>query len=95
MSAGLPYNEIGELTANEVAVAVHIKNTQQMEMYRTIAWIIYNGAALTGVAINDPKKFPSLENAFPSLFEKKGQQDWRVMKERMESFAKAKNANHV
>jgi len=42
------------------------------------------------VAVNDPKKFPSLENAFPSLFEKKEQQDWWMIKQRMDDYAEAK-----
>ncbi len=56
-----------------------------------LAWLGYNCAALTGVAMNDPKKFPALEEAFPTLFEKKEQQDWWIMKQRIEDFAKAKN----
>ena len=71
---------------------MHFEKTRQMEMYRIIAMIVYTGAALTGVAINNPKKFPLVEDAFPGLFEKKNQQDWRLMKERMEGFAKAKRA---
>ena len=55
-----------------------------------LAWLCYNCAALTGVAVNDPKKFPAIEEAFPSLFEKKTQQDWWVMKQRVEDFAKRK-----
>ena len=55
-----------------------------------LAWIGYNCAALSGVAINDPKKFPSLEEAFPTLFQQKDQQDWWVMKEHVEKFAKRK-----
>lgn len=57
-----------------------------------LAWIGHSCAALTGVAVNDPKKFPSLEAAFPTLFEKKEQQDWWVMKERVERFAKMKKS---
>lgn len=53
-----------------------------------LAWLCYNAAALTGVAVNDPKQFPTLEDAFPSLFERKEQQDWWVMKERIENFRK-------
>ena len=34
--------------------------------------------------------FSSLEEAFPSLFEKKKQQDWWVMKQRVEDYAKTK-----
>lgn len=55
-----------------------------------MAWIAYNTAALTGVAINEPSKFPKLHDAFPSLFEQETQQDWRIMKERMEDFVRAK-----
>lgn len=55
-----------------------------------LAWLLYNGAALCGVAVNDPRKFPQLEEAFPTLFEKKEQQDWWVMKQRVEEFGKAK-----
>lgn len=47
-------------------------------------------ASLTAVGVNNPKRFPSLEEAFPSLFEKKEQQDWWVMKQRVEDYAKAK-----
>ena len=52
-----------------------------------------HGAALTGVAVNDPRRFPALEEAFPSLFEKKEQQDWWVMKQRVEEYGKAKKRN--
>jgi hypothetical protein len=66
---------------------------QFKEFSQLLAWIVYNGAALTGVAVNDPKKFPKLEEAFPTLFEKKEQQDWRVMKERVAEFAVARKTN--
>ncbi len=55
-----------------------------------LAWLLYNGAALCGVAVNDPRKFPQLEEAFPTLFEKKEQQDWWVMKQRVEDWAKGR-----
>ena len=66
------------------------ESEKQRDFYQMLAWIGYNCAALSGVAINDPRKFPSLEEAFPTLFEKKEQQDWRVIKERVEKFAKRK-----
>lgn len=56
-----------------------------------MAWLIYTGASLTAIGFNDPKKFPSLEDAFPSLFEKKEQQNWIAMKERVEAFRKEQN----
>lgn len=56
---------------------------------RIPAWIAYNSAALIGVAVNEPKKFPGLGDAFPNLFKREEQQDWRAMKERMEAYAAA------
>jgi len=78
------------MTVEDITLAVQARQGQNKELAQLLAWIIYNGAALTGVAINAPKKFPCLEDAFTSLFERKEQQDWWVMKERMESCAKAK-----
>jgi hypothetical protein len=78
------------MTVEDIALAAQVRQEQNKELAQTLAWIVYNGAALTSVAVNDPKKFPKLEDAFPSLFERKEQQDWRVMKERMENWAKAK-----
>ena len=95
LSAGVPYKEIGNMSTNEIALAAQVKQEQNRELAQLLAWTIYNGAALMAVAVNEPKKFPKLEDAFPSLFEKKGQQDWRVMKERMEAFARAKRDGHV
>jgi len=60
------------------------------EFAQMLAWIVYNGAALTGVAVNDPKKFPKIEDAFPSLFEREEQQDWRIMKARVEKWSEEK-----
>ena len=76
-------------------MAAQTRQEQHKELAQTLAWIVYNGAALTGVAVNDPRKFPRLEDAFPSLFEHKEQQDWWVMKERMETLAKTKKAKQA
>lgn len=78
------------MTADEIAFASYAKQEQNKEFAQMLAWIVYNGAALTGVAVNEPKKFPRIEDSFPSLFEQKEQQDWRVMKERMENYAKVR-----
>jgi len=78
------------MSADEITLASQAQQSKQKEFAQTLAWIVYNGAALTGVAMNDPKKFPKLEDAFPSLFERKEQQDWWVMKQRMEDFAGAR-----
>lgn len=80
------------MTAGEIGLSAYVKQEQNKEFAQTLAWIVYNGAALTGVAVNEPKRFPRLEDAFPSLFERKEQQDWRLMRERMEEYAKMKKA---
>jgi hypothetical protein len=90
MAVGVPFGEIGGMTAEEIALTVQTRREKDKEFAQVLAWIIYNGAALTGVAVNDPKRFPKLEDAFPSLFERKEQQDWRIMKERVEAFSNAK-----
>ena len=92
LSAGIPFSKIGNMSTDEIALASQVKQEQNKELAQMLAWTIYNGAALMAVAVNEPKKFPKLEDAFPSLFEREIQQDWRVMKERMEAFAKAKRA---
>ena len=79
------------MSLDEIILASNAKQAQNKEFAQLLAWTIYNGAALFSVAVNDPKKFPKLEDAFPSLFEKKDQQEWWVMKERMEAFAKGKS----
>ena len=79
------------MTTGDIALAAQVRQEQNKELAQMLAWNVYNGAALTGVAVNDPKKFPKLEDAFPSLFKRKEQQDWRVMKARMEGFARTKN----
>ena len=91
--AGVPLRDIDDMTAEDIVRAVDARQEQLNEFAKTLAWIVYNGAALTGVAVNDPRRFPALEEAFPSLFEKKEQQDWWVMKQRVEEYGKAKKHN--
>lgn len=87
----MPPAEVPGLTADDVATVVEVHAEKQKDFYRMLAWLVYNGASLAAVGFNDPKRFPSLEEAFPSLFEQKEQQDWWVMKQRVETWAKAKN----
>lgn len=82
------------MTAEDIALAAQARQEQNKEFAQILAWIMYNGAALTGIAVNDPRKFPKLEDAFPSLFEKKEQQDWWVMKQRIDDFAKGKHMQY-
>ena len=81
------------MTLDDIALALQTRQERDEEFARLLAWIVYNGAALTGIAVNNPKKFPKPEDAFPSLFAKKEQQDWWIMKQRVEDYAKVKNKN--
>lgn len=83
------------MTVEDIALSVQARQDRDREFAQLLASIVYNGAALTGVAVNNPRKFPRLEEAFPGLFEKKEQQDWRVMKLRLENYAKVKKTAHV
>ena len=87
----MPLRAIDDMSISEITLSSQIKQEQDKELTQMLAWVMYNGAALVGLAVNDPKRFPKIEDAFPTLFEQKGQQDWRVMKARMEDFAKARN----
>lgn len=88
--AGLNYNEIPRLTPQEIQKAVGVESDRQKDFYKMLAYIVYTGASLTAVGFNNPKQFPSIEQVFPNLFEREEQQDWRIMKQRVELFAKAK-----
>lgn len=91
MWAGLNYNEIPMLTPQEIQKAVGVESDRQKDFYKMMAYIVYTGASLTAVGFNNPKQFPSIEQAFPNLFEREEQQDWRIMKQRVAAFTKAKN----
>ena len=83
------------LTPGEVALAVDTETEKQKDFYRVMAWLIYSGASLTAVGINNPKQFPTLEEAFPSIFEKQEQQNWWITKQRIEAFSKVKKAKEA
>jgi len=91
LTAGIPWRDIGGMTVEEIVLAATARHDQTKELAQLLAWVMYNGASLVGVAVNDPKKFPRIEDAFPSLFEKKEQQDWWVMKQRVEDWRKSKS----
>ena len=90
MWAGLNYKDIYFATPKEIQTAVEIESDRQKDFYKMLAYIVYTGASLAAVGFNNPKQFPSIEQAFPNLFECKEQQNWVVMKERIEAYAKAK-----
>ena len=88
--SGVPYKDIGALTPADIAAVQEAETEKHKDFYRMMAWLFYTGAYLTAVGVNAPKKFPSIEEAFPTLFEEKEQQSWWVMKERVEQYSKMK-----
>jgi len=82
------------MSTNEIALASQVKQEQNKKKAQLLAWTIYNVATLMVATVNEPKKFPELEDAFPSQFEKETKHDWRIMKERMEVFTKAKRVDY-
>ncbi len=86
-------SQANNLTIQDITLTSEIKQEQYTGFIRTLAWLVYNNALLTTIGVNNPQKFPSIEDAFPTLFEKKEQQDWWIMKQRVEDWAKAKQLN--
>lgn len=74
-----------------IQTAPETESDRQKDLYKMMAYIVYTGASLTAVGFNNPKQFPSIEQAFPNLFEREEQQDFRLMKQRVESFSEIKN----
>ena len=75
------------MEAEDISLASLADSERKKEFMKIMAFMVHNGAALTGIAINNPAKFPDLETAFPTLFKSEAQTDWRVMRARMEAFA--------
>ena len=88
LASGVSWRDIGTMSVEEIALASQAHQERTQEFARLLAWIVYNGAALAGIAMNDPKRYPTLEDAFPKLFEKKEQQNWWEIKERVNTYAK-------
>lgn len=68
-----------------------LRQKKENAQLRNLAAMLYNCASLIAVGFHDPKHFPTLEETFPQLFDRQEQapvqQDWRVMKQRVEDFA--------
>lgn len=92
VKAGIPWHNIGDMTVEEISLCFAAHQDQEIEKTKILAWLTYQNALLVAIGVNNPKQFPAIEDAFPTLFEKKAQQDWWVMKQRVEDWAKAKTA---
>lgn len=77
------------MTLYEIRAAIKGYNKNLENKMKLDAALAYELAGLVGIAINDPKKYPkSVDKAFPGMFKEElgKQQDWRVMKQRIEDY---------
>ena len=99
---GMTHVQFWEATYGEIIDLLNAHNKNKKEELQQEASMNYQLANLIGVSVGrlmDKKaKMPSLEEAYPTLFEKKEektkeppQQDWRIFKARMMQYAGAHN----
>ena len=63
--------EVWDMTYGELKEAVIPILEKEKETYQQQAIFIYTLGALTGTAVNEPKKYPKeIRDIFPNLFEK-------------------------
>ncbi|MBC8536891.1 hypothetical protein [Feifania hominis] len=94
LQAGLPVSEFWQASPGEIGAAVRAREEQRMDSLRLLAWLFYSCAALTAVGVHDPKRFPGIQKAFPTLFEEEPAQDWRLMKQRVEDYGALYRERH-
>lgn len=80
------------MSANEVEDIITAKKNTENEQRKWQLQLIWNLGQLDSFAFNDPKKYPTLERAFPSVFTSNNQTNWQQIKARMTAYASAKNA---
>ncbi|MBU5677913.1 hypothetical protein KQI88_15960 [Alkaliphilus sp. MSJ-5] len=81
-----------DMTYSEIIASIEgAQRKAKLEMQFN-ASLVYKLGSLIGVAVNDPKKYPSTsKEAFPKLFDDlvedtSKQQPWQVMKERLNDY---------
>lgn len=81
-----------QMTYGEIITAIEGYQRRFKAEAQLQAGLIYRLGSLVGIAVNDSKKYPrTVSKAFPGLFDgmddgQPKQQDWRVMKERMNAY---------
>ena len=83
------------MSAGEVEQMVAAVNKNRLEDMRQEASLIWKLGDLVAIGFNEPKKYPTLHNAFPGLFkaeDTKKQTSWQIMKARVANYAANKNA---
>ena len=72
------------MSAGEVEDLISARQKAENVRRKWQLQLIWNLGQLDSFAFNDPKKYPTLEKAFPSAF--------GIIKARMSAYAKSKNA---
>jgi len=97
---GMTHLQFWESTYGEIIDIINAHNKNKKEEMQETATMNYQLANLIGISVGrlmDKKaKMPPLEEAYPSLFDSKKdeepkQQDWRVFKARMMQYATSHN----
>lgn len=86
-----------DMTLKEITAAINAKGKINRNELKQQAELLHSIATLIGIAVNDPKKYPAFEKAFPKLAESQqnvtgkpqtpAQQPWEVMKARVSAYA--------
>lgn len=82
-----------EMTYGEIIAAIEGNQRKVKQEMQIQASLMYKLGDLLRFAFNEPNKYPTLQEAFPKLFddiEKPKQQDWRIIKERITAYAEQK-----
>lgn len=76
------------MTYKEIIAAIQGNQRRVKSELKIHATLTYKLGNLIGVAVNDPSKYPKITEAFPGMFdEPKRQQNWQLMKARIEAYA--------
>lgn len=86
-----------EMTYGEIIAAIEGNQRRVKQEIQIQASLLYKLGDLLRFSFNEPNKYPTLQEAFPKLFDdteainqKPKQQDWRIMKERISAYARYK-----
>lgn len=94
MECGVDPVRFWDMTYGEIITQIKAYRQKEKVQMQLQAMFIYKLGSLVGIAFNDPKKYPSnVKQAFKEMgiFDEDinitKQQDWRIMKERMNRYA--------
>lgn len=95
LAVGVLPQDFWEMSAGEAEQLIMQRQKAAAEQVETQAAFVWRLGNLVRIGVNDPKKYPKLEEEFPTLFGNKNknerkQTDWRLMKARMTAYVQAK-----